>query len=128
MGRVAGLPDDKLPVVEIKDEYTPAAFNNPDLANKAMKTMAEIIGAENVRVAEPVMGGEDFGRYGRTDDKIPGMIYWLGAADPIEVKAAIKAGRSMPSLHSPFFKPAAAAAIPVGVDTMTATAVSLFNE
>ena len=128
MGRVAGLPDDKLPVVEIKDEYTPAAYNNPELSVKAMETMAKVIGADNVIASDPVMGGEDFGRYGRTDPKIPGMIYWLGAADPAEVKAARKAGKSMPSLHSPFFKPDAAAAIPVGVDTMTATAVSLFNE
>ena len=128
MGRVAGLPDDKLPVVEIKDEYTPAAYNNPDLSAKAMKTMAKVIGKENVIASDPVMGGEDFGRYGRTDPKIPGMIYWLGAANPTEVKATKKAGKSMPSLHSPFFKPDAAAAIPVGVDTMTATAVSLFNE
>jgi len=128
MGRVAGLPDDKLPVVEIKDEYTPAAYNNPELSAKAMVTMAKVIGEGNVIASKPVMGGEDFGRYGRTDPKIPGMIYWLGAADPKEVKAAKKAGKSMPSLHSPFFKPDAAAAIPVGVETMTATAVSLFNE
>ena len=128
MGRVAGLPEDKLPVVEIKDEYTPAAFNNEDLASKAMAVMAKVIGTDNVMVSQPVMGGEDFGRYGRTEEKIPGMIYWLGAADPQEVKAARKAGKSMPSLHSPFFKPDAAAAIPVGVETMTATAVSLFNE
>lgn len=128
MGRVAGLPDDKLPVVEIKDEYTPAAYNNPELAARAMKTMKDVIGAENVIASEPVMGGEDFGRYGRTDAKIPGMIYWLGAGDAKEVKAAKKAGKSMPSLHSPFFKPDAATAIPVGVDTMTATAVTLFNE
>lgn len=128
MGRVAGLSDDKLPVVEIKDEYTPAAYNNPDLVAKAMKTMVKVIGDDNVIASEPVMGGEDFGRYGRTDPKIPGMIYWLGAANAKEVKAATEAGKSMPSLHSPFFKPDAAAAIPVGVDTMTATAVSLFNE
>lgn len=128
MGRVAGLPEDMLPVVEIKDEYTPAAYNNPELSAKAMATMKSVIGAENVIASEPVMGGEDFGRYGRTDDKIPGMIYWLGAGDPKEVKAAKKAGKPMPSLHSPFFKPNAAVAIPVGVDTMTATAVSLFNE
>ena len=128
MGRVAGLSDGMLPVVEIKDEYTPAAYNNPDLADKAMKTMGKVIGEDNVIASDPVMGGEDFGRYGRTDPKIPGMIYWLGAANPKEVKAAKKAGKSMPSLHSPFFAPDAAAAIPVGVDTMTATAVSLFNE
>jgi len=128
MGRVAGLPEDKLPVIEIKDEYTPAAFNNPELSAKAMKVMGDMLGTENVIASDPVMGGEDFGRYGRTDPKIPGMIYWLGAANPSEVRAAKKSGKSMPSLHSPFFKPDAAAAIPVGVDTMTATAVSLFNE
>jgi len=128
MGRVAGLPEDKLPVIEIKDEYTPAAFNNPELSAKAMKVMGDVLGTENVIASDPVMGGEDFGRYGRTNPKIPGMIYWLGAANPSEVRAAKKSGKSMPSLHSPFFKPDAAAAIPVGVDTMTATAVSLFNE
>jgi len=114
--------------VEVQDEYTPAAFNNPDLAQKAMSVMQEVIGDENVMATDPVMGGEDFGRYGRVDPKIPGLIYWLGAADPAEVKAAEKAGVSMPSLHSPFFKPNAAMAIPVGVETMTATAVSLFND
>jgi len=128
MGRVAGLPDDKLPIVEIQDEYTPAAFNNPELAQKAVSVMQTVIGDENVLQTEPVMGGEDFGRYGRVEPKIPGLIYWLGAADPQEVKAAKAEGRSMPSLHSPFFKPNAAKAIPIGVETMTATAVSLFNE
>ncbi len=128
MGRVAGLPDDKLPLVEIQDEYTPAAYNNPELADKAMGVMKAVIGEKQVIASEPVMGGEDFGRYGRVDPKIPGLIYWLGAADPLEVALAKKAGKSMPSLHSPFFKPNAAKAIPIGVDTMTATAVSLFNE
>ncbi len=128
MGRVAGLPDDKLPLVEIKDEYTPAAFNDPELAQKAMTVMKEVIGNSQVIASDPVMGGEDFGRYGRVNPKIPGLIYWLGAADPLEVKAAKKAGKSMPSLHSPFFKPNAAKAIPVGVETMTATAVSLFGD
>jgi hippurate hydrolase len=41
---------------------------------------------------------------------------------------AKKAGKSMPSLHSPTFKPDAAGAIPVGVETMTATAIALFND
>ena len=37
MGRVAGLPiDNKLPVVELQNEYTPATFNDPKLSSKAM--------------------------------------------------------------------------------------------
>jgi hippurate hydrolase len=93
-----------------------------------MNFMSEVIGSENVLSTPPVMGGEDFGRYGRTSEKVPGLIYWLGAADPIEFENARQEGRQMPSLHSPFFKPNSTIAIPVGVKTMTKTVTSLFNE
>ena len=128
MGRVAGLPIDKLPVVELQNEYTPATFNDPKLSSKAINFMSEVIGNENVLSTPPVMGGEDFGRYGRTSEKVPGLIYWLGAADPVEFENARQEGRQMPSLHSPFFKPNSTIAIPVGVKTMTKTVTSLFNE
>lgn len=128
MAIAAGVPEDKLPIVEVKNEYTPAAYNNPELANRAHKIMASVIGDDNVEELKPVMGGEDFGRYGQVEPKIPSLIYWLGAAEAGELKLAEKAGKSMPSLHSPTFKPDAATAIPVGVNTMTATAIALFNE
>jgi len=128
MGRVAGLPDNKLPVVELQNEYTPSTFNDPKLSSKAMIYMENAIGKENVVSTPPVMGGEDFGRYGRTIEKVPGLIYWLGAADPDEFENSRKEGRQMPSLHSPFFKPNASIAIPIGVKTMTKTVTSLFNE
>jgi len=128
MGRAAGLPDNKLPIVTLKDEFTPAAYNNPELAERALKVMQNEIGNDKAISVDPVMGGEDFGQFGRTEDKIPGVIYWLGAADPMEVKKAKSEGRSMPSLHSPFFKPDAEPAIETGVQTMTATALSLFDE
>lgn len=124
----AGLPDDRLPIVEIKNEYTPAAYNNPELALRAKGIMSTVIGDDNVLELDPVMGGEDFGRYGQVEPKIPSLIYWLGAANVKEMAAAKKAGKSMPSLHSPTFKPDAKAAIPVGVETMTATAIALFND
>ena len=128
LAMAAGVPDDKMPIVEIKNEYTPAAYNNPELAARAQGIMASVIGDENVKELKPVMGGEDFGRYGQVEPKIPSLIYWLGAANAKELKRATKAGKSMPSLHSPTFKPDAEVAIPVGVKTMTSTAIALFNE
>jgi len=128
MALAYGMPEDKLPIVKVKDEFTPAAYNNPELAARALKSMQDEIGTENAVSVDPVMGGEDFGQFGRTEDKIPGVIYWLGAADPAEILAAQKAGKSMPSLHSPFFKPLPEPAIATGVQTMTATALSLFND
>ncbi len=127
LGRAAGLPDDKLPIVSRRDEFTPAAYNNPELAERQMAVFRNVIGDDRVLKLDPVMGGEDFGQFGRTSAKIPSLIYWLGAANPAEVKAAQKEGRQMPSLHSPFFKPDAAPAIETGVETMTAAALDLLS-
>jgi len=92
-----------------------------------MAVFRNVIGDDRVLKLDPVMGGEDFGQFGRTSAKIPSLIYWLGAANPAEVKAAQKEGRQMPSLHSPFFKPDAAPAIETGVETMTAAALDLLS-
>ncbi len=124
-GRAFGLPEDKLPEVEVKDEFTPATYNTPELAKRVGATIGNAIGADNVAVLDPVMGGEDFGRYGRTEDKIPSVIYWLGAVNP-EVYAKAKAdGTSLPSLHSPFFTPDRNLTIKTGVSSMSAIALDI---
>ena len=76
---------------------------------------------------EPVMGGEDFSQYGRTDAKIPSLIYWVGAADPVKWQAAQNSALGLPSLHSPFFSPDFEPTIETGVNSMTATALALFD-
>lgn len=128
MGRAAGLPEDKLPDVSVKDEYTPAAYNNPELANRVSAALRKSIGADNVVAMDPVMGGEDFGQFGRVDPKIPSLIFWLGAVDPKEIKKAKKAGKALPSLHSPFFAPVPEPTLNTGVAAMSAAALDLFQQ
>ena len=128
LAKAYGLSEDKMPVISLRNEYTPSAYNDPDLANAVMAMMKSQIGDKNVVQLDPVMGGEDFGRYGKVEPKIPSLIYWLGAASAKDVAAAKSGGKPLPSLHSPFFKPDAAVAIPVGVTTMSETAVALFNK
>ncbi len=128
LGRAAGLPDDLLPIVDHKDEYTPAAFNNPELASQVAGFMGGAIGADNVLEVKPVMGGEDFGEFGQVEPKIPSLIYWLGAVNAKEYAKAKKAGDSLPSLHSPTFLPDAPPTIKTGVETMSAAAIGLFNQ
>ena len=77
----AGIPVERLPVVEIKDEFTPVTYNDPTLTARLASVFAGVIGTDNVINASPVMGGEDFGRYGQEIPKIPSMIFWLGAVD-----------------------------------------------
>ncbi len=128
LGRAAGLPDDKLPLVTVRDaEFTPATYNNPELANTVKLAIGAQIGADNVIDMQPVMGGEDFGAYGRVDPKIPSFLFWLGAVDPDVIAAAKKDGTILPSLHSPFFAPDYQPTIETGVAAMTAAAIDLMN-
>jgi hippurate hydrolase len=123
-----GLPEDKLPVVTIKDEFTPSVWNDPQLAARLSEQFGAMLGEEKVVELDPVMGGEDFSRYGRQDPPIPSVIFWLGT---IEQKAydEYKAGkRRLPSLHSPFYAPDPAPSIETGVKTMSNAALNLFKQ
>jgi metal-dependent amidase/aminoacylase/carboxypeptidase family protein len=98
------------------------------LAAKAAAAIADVIGAENIDQVDPVMGGEDFSQYGRTDANIPGLIFWVGAVEPGKWQAAQDSALGLPSLHSPFFAPDYEPTIETGVKSMTASALALFND
>lgn len=125
--RALGLPEDKLPIVEIRNEYTPALWNDPALTARSVAAMKTAIGDENVVEVSREMGGEDFSRYGRTEARIPGFMMRLGAV-PRDRFAAVELGEgSLPSLHSPFFYPEPELTIETGVAAMTAAAISLLG-
>lgn len=126
-GRVAGLPEDLLPEVTVReDEFTPATYNDPKLVERVTNAMREAGFASVIMETPPVMGGEDFSEYGRTSDKIPGFIFWIGAVDPTVYQETMAAGGTLPSLHSPFFAPAPELTIKTGVKAMTIAALELF--
>ena len=129
LGRAHGLPDDKLPIVTVRDkEFTPATYNNPKLAERMTSSIGAAIGEDNVVSMAPVMGGEDFGALGRVDPKIPSLIFWLGAVNPKVIAKAKKNGDTLPSLHSPFFAPDAKPTIETGVEAMSAAAIDLLQK
>ncbi|MEO7650266.1 MAG: amidohydrolase, partial [Bryobacteraceae bacterium] len=76
---------------------------------------------EQVLVADKVMGGEDFGVFGRTAEKRPICLFWLGTVAPEKVAS----GTPLPSLHSSRFAPLPEPAIKTGVQAMTAAAMNL---
>ena len=119
-----GAPE---PEIFVEPDYTPSTFNDPDLTATAAAAISAAIGAENVSQVEPVMGGEDFSQYGRTNAKIPSLIYWVGAIEPEQWQAAQDSALGLPSLHSPFFAPDYEPTIETGVSSMTATALALFE-
>jgi len=129
LGRAAGLPDDKLPIVTVRDkEFTPATYNNPELAQTVKLAISAEIGADNVKDMDPVMGGEDFGAFGRVEPKIPSFLFWLGAVDAKVIAKAKKDGVTLPSLHSPFYTPDPKPTIETGVAAMSAAALDLLQK
>ena len=120
-----GLPEDRMPEVIVKNEYTPALYNDPALSERLADVLRSELGAENIERSKPVMGGEDFARYARTEERIPGFYFWLGAADPEAHAAAEARGRKLPATHSPYFLPAYEETLRTGVRVMTASALEL---
>jgi hippurate hydrolase len=124
----AGLPESHFPEITIRDEFTPALYNDPDLTKKVEIAFEKVIGKEKIETVPPSMGGEDFGRYGRTPEKVPIFLYWLGVTNPSLTQSAGKSGVDIPSIHSPRFAPDPEPSIKTGVLTMTAAALDLLAE
>jgi amidohydrolase len=120
-----GFP--KMPVIKVRDEYTPAAYNTPELVQRLVPLWKARLGDSRVVELDPVMGGEDFGRYGRQDPRIPSFMFSLGAVDPATVLAAKESGTKLPSLHSSKFAPLPEPTITTGVETMTAAVLEVLK-
>jgi hippurate hydrolase len=116
----AGIPKEREPIVKVSDEFTPALYNDPALTARVRATLEAWIGKENTVAWKPVMGGEDFSEYGRTPDKIPICIFWLGSVDPARVKESESTKSPLPSLHSSLYRPLPEPTIETGILAMTA--------
>jgi len=123
----AGIPEDRMPEVKIeKDEFTPAMFNTVDFTNEMAGFLKTRFGDQRVAQLPPVMGGEDFSRFSREENKdIKSLIIWVGGVPQAEFDAAKKEGRTLPSLHSPFWAPDAPAVISTATEALTAMAMKL---
>jgi hippurate hydrolase len=123
----SGVPQTLYPVLDLREEYTPSLYNDPQLTEQLAAAWEHSLGEARVKEMPPKMVGEDFGRYGRTDAKVPLCMFWLGASDPAELAAAQERGESLPALHTPRFAPDAEAAIRTGTQAMTAAVLDLLH-
>lgn len=121
----AGVPEDRLPTVIVREGYTPATYNDPELSRRISRAMRAILGNPNVINVEPVMGGEDFGLYGREEPRIPISIFWLGTVNPEKFEESRKNGTPLPSLHSSLFAPDAQPTIKTGIKAMSVAVLDL---
>ena len=127
IAQAAGIPEDRAPIVKVSEtEVTAATYNDPKLTERLAGAFRSALGNENVIQATPIMGSEDFG-YLSLDQKIPSVMFWLGAADPAKVKQSKESGVPLPSLHSALFAPLPEPTLRTGVRAMTAAVLELMK-
>jgi amidohydrolase len=109
------------------DEFTPATLNDVKLTRRMVGVFKEALGDSTVTERAPIMGGEDFGRYGR--EGIPIFLYFLGTIPKDRYDDAQKpGGKPLPSMHSDSFAPAPEPSIRTGVKTMSLAVLELLGK
>ncbi|MBV1909107.1 MAG: amidohydrolase [Kangiellaceae bacterium] len=124
----AGLAEDQIPVVTVLNESTPAAYNHPELTGKVTDLFHQLFGEQNIIQLKPEMVGEDFGRYGQVEPKIPSLMFRLGTVNVDTFNAAHTGGKRLPTLHSADFAPDPEPTIKTGVRAMTEAALLLLKK
>jgi hippurate hydrolase len=124
----AGLPEEQYPVIKLKNEYCPSVYNDPNLTARLKTAFQKNLGATNVLDVPATMAGEDFSYFGRTAEKIPTCIFWLGTVDPVLFAKAEKGEAPYPSLHNSKFAPLPEPTLKTGSLAMTAAVLELLQK
>jgi amidohydrolase len=93
----------------------PATVNDKALSQTSAALLARSVGAGNVKVVEPSMGGEDFAYFA---NQIPGFYFRLGIVAP---------GTTSGGLHTPTFR-ADDSAVAVGMKAMSRLLVDWLSQ
>jgi amidohydrolase len=93
----------------------PATVNDPELTARVRPLLERIVGADNVKIVEPSMAGEDFAYFA---NQAPGFFYRLGVVAP---------GTTSGGLHTPTFR-ADDSAVPAGIRIMSRLLVDYLSE
>jgi amidohydrolase len=104
MGRVAGLPEAKLPEVIVSHEGVPPTINDPVLARRLKKAWADAMGESTVvDIPSKGMGAEDFPFFS-TDPDVNSVYWTIGGTPAADFEREAAGGEPVSSHHSPLFK------------------------
>jgi amidohydrolase len=112
LAKAAGLDSSLYPHFNLLPMSIPPVYNDPALGNRLRASLQKRFGESSLATVKPQMVGEDFGVFGITHPDAPAYQIWMGTVGknrPPDVR---------PGLHSPFFAPDAAEAIPAIVRLM----------
>lgn len=125
----AGVPDDRMPIVSIREgQFTPATFNTEKFANRQLELFKQQFGADRTTVLPPLMVGEDVGRFWLDEKSIEGTLFWVGGVPKAKWDAVNGDTSKLPSLHSPLWAPDAEAVISTATEAMTVASLDVLKK
>ena len=128
-GRVAGLPEDMLPTVELSVTSAPTTVNDDKLTARLDKALKEKLGEDKLLpYVQRGMGAEDFSEFTMTDEDVPGFYFYVGGTPQEWIDAAQEGGPAVSGHHSPLFKIAPEPSIKAGVEAMTIAVMDLMKK
>jgi hippurate hydrolase len=126
MGRVAGLPDDKLPEVIVAErEAVPPTVNTAELTERITAAWEHSL-ADGTVISNLTkgMGAEDFPFF-VVDPEIPSVYWQIGGTPQEAFDAAAAGGPPVPSHHSPLFKISPEPSVRAGVESTVVALMEL---
>jgi hippurate hydrolase len=128
MGRVAGLPEDKLPEVIISNESVPPVVNDSALARRLKGAWMDALGEDAVvDIPTKGMGAEDFPFF-TTDPEISSVYWAIGGTPREDFVREAEGGAPVPSHHSPLFKISPEPSVKAGVESTVVALQTLMAE
>lgn len=128
IGRAAGLPEDRLPIVEEAGESTPTTVNDVVLAERVRAAFVRGMGDDAITESERSgMGAEDFAYFVQTEHAVPGCYFAVGGTPQKDLDAEKAGGPAVAGHHSPLFEIAPEPSVKAGVEAMTVAVLELLG-
>ena len=128
MGRVAGLPEDRLPTVIVSNESVPPTLNDKALTERIIAVWDDHFGTGTVFSGERLgMGAEDFPVF-TVDPYIPSLYFAVGGTPAADFARERAGGEPVPSHHSPLFKIEPNASVTLGVEASVTALLDLLGD
>ena len=127
VGRMNGMPEDRLPEVVVSTESTPPVINDVELSERLRGVFATSFG--DATVLEPReqagMGAEDFAYFVQPETGVQGAYFSVGGTPPEAFEAAEAGGPPVPGHHSPLFRIDPEPSVRLGTEAMIVAVLDL---